>query len=240
MFYFNLLYLFMNTNFLNSVPDSEFPLENNMRFKYSISNVDGKNNINFNFNWLDNGNMWERRIEGVGSSASDLHVTLRVKDEKFFSRVLLAGDIGFGEAYQAGDFETDNLTGLIRLLIDNAGAMEAEKTSWAIAGKLRNRLIQWLNKNTVKGSRRNIYAHYDLGNDFFKLFLDPTMMYSCARFEHGDTLEAAQMRKVHSILDKADVRAGDHVLEIGSGWGTLAVEAVKRGARITTLTMATH
>ena len=173
-----------------------------------------------------------------GDADSPVRANLRVKRADFFRRVLMWGDVGFGEAYQAGDFETDDLTALIRLFIENGEAMEVENTRWALWGKIRNRLRHVLNKNTVGGSRRNIYAHYDLGNDFFKLFLDPTMMYSCARFEDGDTLESAQLRKVNSILDKACVTAGDHILEIGSGWGTLAAEAVKRGARVTTLTIS--
>jgi cyclopropane-fatty-acyl-phospholipid synthase len=173
-----------------------------------------------------------------GDAGSPLRATLRVKRPDFFKRVLLWGDVGFGEAYQAGDFETDDLTGLIRLFIENGETMEVEHTRWALWGKVRNRLRHLMNKNSLAGSRRNIYAHYDLGNDFFGLFLDPTMMYSCARFESGDDLESAQRRKVAAILDKARVQAGDHVLEIGSGWGTLASEAVKRGARVTTLTIS--
>ena len=173
-----------------------------------------------------------------GDPASPVRASLRVKRSDFFRRVLMWGDVGFGEAYQFGDFETDDLTALIRLFIENGEAMEVENTRWALWGKIRNRLRHLMNKNTVGGSRRNIYAHYDLGNEFFGLFLDPTMMYSCARFEEGDTLESAQLRKVNAILDKARVQAGDHILEIGSGWGTLSAEAVKRGARVTTLTIS--
>ena len=173
-----------------------------------------------------------------GDPASPVRASLRVKRADFFKRVLIWGDVGFGEAYQAGDFETDDLTGLIRLFIENGEAMEVENTRWALWGKVRNRLRHLLNKNTVGGSPRNIYAHYDLGNEFFKLFLDPTLMYSCARFEDGDTLESAQTRKVDSILDKARVSAGDHVLEFGSGWGSLAARAVARGAKVTSLTIS--
>ncbi|MDE2142796.1 MAG: class I SAM-dependent methyltransferase [Elusimicrobia bacterium] len=173
-----------------------------------------------------------------GDPESPVRADIRVRRAAFFKRVLLWGDVGFGEAYQAGDFETDDLTALIRLFIENGEAMEAENSRFALWGKIRNRLRHALNRNTPAGSRRNIYAHYDLGNEFFKLFLDPTMMYSCARFADGDTLESAQLRKVNSILDKAGVGAGDHVLEIGSGWGSLAAEAVKRGARVTTLTIS--
>ena len=105
-----------------------------------------------------------------GDPASPVRASLRVKRTDFFKRVLMWGDVGFGEAYQAGDFETDDLTALIRLFIENGEAMEVENTRWALWGKIRNRLRHVMNKNTVGGSRRNIYAHYDLGNDFFKLF----------------------------------------------------------------------
>jgi cyclopropane-fatty-acyl-phospholipid synthase len=160
-----------------------------------------------------------------GDAASPARADLRVRRPDFFRRILLWGDVGFGEAYQAGDFETSSLTALIRLFIENGEAMEAENTRFAFWGKLRNRLRHLFNANTVSGSRRNIYAHYDLGNEFFRLFLDPTLMYSCARFEPGDGLESAQRRKVGMILDKARIVPGDEVLEIGSGWCTCAIEA---------------
>jgi len=173
-----------------------------------------------------------------GDAASPVRASLRVKRASFFRRVLLWGDVGFGEAYQHGDFETDDLTALIRLFIENGEAMAVENGRWAAWGKIRNRMRHLMNRNTESGSRRNIYAHYDLGNEFFKLFLDPTLMYSCAKFETGDTLETAQRRKVGMILDKAGVRPGDHVLEIGSGWGTCAIEAAKRCAKVTTMTIS--
>lgn len=173
-----------------------------------------------------------------GDPASPILARLRVKRASFFRRVLLWGDVGFGEAYQHGDFETDDLTGLIRLFIENGEALAVERGSWAAWGRMRNRLRHLLNRNTESGSRRNIHAHYDLGNEFFSLFLDPTLMYSCAKFEPGDSLESAQRRKVGLILDKAGVREGDRVLEIGSGWGTCAVEAARRGAKVTTMTVS--
>lgn len=173
-----------------------------------------------------------------GEAETPLAAGITVKRHAFFRRVLLWGDVGFGEAYQAGDFTTDDLTAVIRLFIENGEAMEVDHGWWASWGKVRNRLRHLLNRNTVSGSRRNIYAHYDLGNQFFSLFLDPSLMYSCARFEPGDGLEQAQRRKVASVLDKAAVQEGDKLLEIGSGWGTCAVEAARRGAQVTTITIS--
>jgi cyclopropane-fatty-acyl-phospholipid synthase len=177
-------------------------------------------------------------VRVFGDPDSPVRANVAVRRADFFKRILLWGDVGFGEAYQAGDFETDDLTALVRLFIENGEAMEVEHTRFALWGKIRNRLRHLFNANTLAGSRRNIYAHYDLGNEFFKLFLDPTMMYSCAAFEPGDTLEDAQRRKVSMVLDKARIQPGDEVLEIGSGWGTCAIEAAKRGAKVTTLTIS--
>lgn len=173
-----------------------------------------------------------------GEPGSTLRADLRVSAPAFFSRVLLEGDVGFGEAYQAGEFESGDLVALIRLLIDNAEALTIERGPWSLGARLLGRLRHWLRRNTVSGSRRNIRAHYDLGDEFFRTFLDPALLYSCALFGPEDDLEAAQRRKVAAILDKARLRPGERLLEIGSGWGALAVEAARRGAEVTTLTIS--
>ena len=173
-----------------------------------------------------------------GGSAPGPEAALRVLRPAFFRRVLLGGDVGFGEAYQAGDFESPDLAALVTFLIRNVDAADSARGPWALAGELRDALLHRLRANTLEGSRRNIEAHYDLGDEFYRLFLDPTMTYSCAVFGGGDSLEAAQRRKVSMILDKAAVRAGDSVLEIGSGWGALALEAARRGAKVVTLTLS--
>ncbi|MBD3265561.1 DUF1365 family protein [bacterium] len=175
-----------------------------------------------------------------GDPSSLIKADINVKDYHFFRRVGKAGDIGFGEAYTAGDWDTTNLTNLLRLMIDNREAMNDHVVSWAKVGRVMNRIRHALQRNTRTGSRKNIHAHYDLSNDFFRNVLDPTMTYSCALFkEDGESLEQAQKNKLHVIIQKAEISAEDHVLEIGTGWGGFAIEAVKQtGCRVTSLTLS--
>lgn len=153
--------------------------------------------------------------------------------------LVLGGDLGAAEAFLDGEWSTDDLPGLVRLFVANATLFDRETwlTRVASAG---NRLLHALNRNTRAGSRRNIRAHYDLGNDLYRLFLDPSMTYSCALFETGrETLEEAQRKKLRRIAEKARIRPGDHVLEIGCGWGSFACLAAQEfGARVTGITLS--
>ena len=153
--------------------------------------------------------------------------------------LVLRGDLGAAEAFLDGEWSTDDLPGLVRLFVANAPLFDRETwlTRVASAG---NRLLHALNRNTRAGSRRNIRAHYDLGNDLYRLFLDPSMTYSCALFETGrETLEEAQRNKLRRIAEKARIRPGDHVLEIGCGWGSFACLAAREfGARVTGITLS--
>ena len=153
-------------------------------------------------------------------------------------RVLSSGDIGFAESYMRGDWESPNLAELLILLVKNEQALSAQSRSSALAAWL-NRLRHRMNRNSIRGSRRNIAAHYDLGNDFYRLWLDPSMTYSSALFENGETdLERAQQRKYNRLLDLLEAKPGQRVLEIGCGWGGLALEAAKRGLRVTGITLS--
>ncbi len=153
--------------------------------------------------------------------------------------LVLGGDLGAAEAYLDGEWSTDDLPGLVRLFVANAALFDRETwlTRLSSAG---DRLLHALNRNTRAGSRRNIRAHYDLGNELYRLFLDPSMTYSCALFETGrETLEEAQQKKLRRIAEKARIRPGDHVLEIGCGWGSFACLAAReRGARVTGITLS--
>jgi len=146
-----------------------------------------------------------------------------------FRDVLTQGDIGFADGYISGAWDTPDLTGLLCLLASNRNSLDqAIYGRWW--GKLYNRLRHLLNANTRSGARRNIASHYDLGNDFYSLWLDPSMTYSSARFD-GDTglpLEAAQARKYQRILDLLDLPAGQSLLEVGCGWGGFAEHAARR------------
>ena len=128
-----------------------------------------------------------------------------------------------------GHWSADDLVGVLRLLLRNREAMDSLETGLAALGAPLRAAAHWLHRNTRSGSRRNISAHYDIGNDFYRLFLDETMMYSCALFERpGMTLAQAQEAKLEAICRKLDLRPGDHVVEIETGWGGFALHAASR------------
>lgn len=165
---------------------------------------------------------------------------LTVLDPRFYRAVTLAGHLGAAEAYIDGWWTTDDLTALVRVLVRNREVLEELEGGIArVAAPLR-----WIaharNRNTRRGSRRNIHAHYDLGNAFFAEFLDETLTYSCAFFEHpGATLRDASIAKYDRLIRKLGLNASHHVLEIGTGWGGFALHAAATyGCRITTTTVS--
>jgi cyclopropane-fatty-acyl-phospholipid synthase len=169
-----------------------------------------------------------------------------VRPEALYRRIAAHPKIGIGEGYMAGDWKAGEGTDLAAVLLPFAERMTTAVPP--VLQKLRrvvDRPIPAEERNSVQGSQRNIEAHYDLSNDLFAAFLDETMSYSSALFDESlpfaeQDLEQAQRRKVSAALDLAGVRAGSRVLEIGTGWGTLAVEAAKRGASVTTITLSTE
>ncbi|KAK9821949.1 hypothetical protein WJX81_001503 [Elliptochloris bilobata] len=171
-----------------------------------------------------------------------LAATVRVLRADFFRQVVARHDTGLGEAYMAGNFEADDLGGLMAVAVANARAIEARRGALGVANWLGARLLAAAHRrraNTLDGSRRNIEEHYDAGNDMYRLFLDATMTYSSGLHQPGDTLEQAQLRKMDALLAKARVTADDHVLEIGCGWGSLALRAVQTtGCRWTGITVS--
>ena len=183
------------------------------------------------------------RVLGAGPPASpELQV---VRPAAFFARLGRDAKIGFGEAYMAGDWRAGSGTDLADLLTPFASRLTTLVP--APLQKLRalvDKRVPANHENTLDGSRTNIAAHYDLSNDLFAAFLDPTMTYSCAWFDGSEPiaaatrLEEAQLRKIDGILDLAGVQAGTRMLEIGSGWGSLAIRAAQRGARVTTITLS--
>ena len=167
-------------------------------------------------------------------------VTLRIHDYRFFSRVALGGDIGFGESFMDGDWESDDVVGVIRYFIKNRPRVQDGKLLTNVAARMLETVRHRLQRNTILGSRKNIRRHYDLSNAFFQVFLDPTMAYSSAIFRTPEErLESAQRRKFRRIIDKAKITKDDHVLEIGCGWGGFAIEAVRQtGCRVTGITVS--
>jgi cyclopropane-fatty-acyl-phospholipid synthase len=166
-------------------------------------------------------------------------VSMHVHDEVMFSQILARGDIGLAEAYIDGAWDAPDLTGVMTLLAKNRDALRT-----AVYGRwqslLMARIRHWLNNNSKTGSRKNIMAHYDLGNDFYKLWLDPSMSYSSALYRAVDdgNLETAQRAKYRRILRRIGAQPGQHVLEIGCGWGGFAEMAVADGLKTTGVTLS--
>jgi cyclopropane-fatty-acyl-phospholipid synthase len=180
-------------------------------------------------------------VQTVGDGQGP-HISIHLHNWNAFGAALKSGDIGFAESYIAGDWTTPDLAGLLGLLLANRKALdEVIFGSWV--GRLAYRLRHLLNRNTKSNSRKNIHAHYDLGNAFYTLWLDGTMNYSSALFEEGldQDMQQAQHAKVRRALRMAGVQSGDRVLEIGCGWGALAEKAtVEFGAQVTGVTLSTE
>ncbi|WP_420712696.1 class I SAM-dependent methyltransferase [Ancylobacter sp. SL191] len=178
-----------------------------------------------------------QRLSGRGAEAGP-EATLVLHRWRAIRRLLAGGDIGFSDAYIDGDWTSPDLAALIELAALNQAQM-TRTIAAMLPLRLWNRLSHALNANSKRGSRRNIAFHYDLGNDFYRLWLDPSMTYSSALFEdRTQSLEAAQQAKIARILDLLELDAGDSVLEIGCGWGGLAGALGDAGAQVTGLTLS--
>ncbi len=179
----------------------------------------------------------ELRLPGGEShrAGSGEPVVVTVESNDLFRRLARSPRIGLGESYVAGDWHTDDLPGLVALVIRNAELWRRD-SRLARVERFRPYLTP---RQSLRKARDNIGYHYDLGNDLYRLFLDESMTYSCAVWEQGDTLEQAQERKLRLICDKLRLRPGDHVLEIGCGWGSFALMAAgEYGARVTGVTIS--
>lgn len=174
-----------------------------------------------------------------GQDHSDLAVTITVNDYSFFTSLLLKSDLGLAESYMKNNWTTPNLSDVFKLFIKNNHLMKTTR-SFSFFSKLIKLFQHKSRKNNIKNSKKNIFEHYDLGNDFFKLFLDDGMVYSSAMFKSPEqTLEDAQLDKINHILTLSDIKSRHHILEIGSGWGSLAIQAAKTiGCRVTTVTIS--
>jgi cyclopropane-fatty-acyl-phospholipid synthase len=172
--------------------------------------------------------------------AGDPEIHVIVRDPAFYAELAFGGSVGAGESYMLGHWSASDLTGLVRLMLRNRGALDGMEAGWARLTAPLRVAAHWMHRNTRAGSRRNISAHYDLGNEFYRLFLDDTMMYSCALFERsGMTLAEAQAAKLDAVCRKLELGPRDHVLEIGTGWGGFALHAAGRyGCKVTTTTIS--
>jgi len=165
---------------------------------------------------------------------------IAVHNERFFTRAVLAGDVGIGESYMDGDWSTPDLVAVVRLGVRNLNRLESGHRFLSAFRRMADWLQHRSNGNSEEGSKRNIAYHYDLGNDFYRLFLDRTLAYSSAYYEReSDSLERAQTRKYEHICNKLRLGPNDHLLEIGTGWGGFAAFAAEHfGCRITTTTIS--
>jgi cyclopropane-fatty-acyl-phospholipid synthase len=179
-----------------------------------------------------------RRVYGDPASA---HLgEIRVHDDAAAVRMLFGGEIGAGEAYMDGHWSSPDMPALLRVAALNREALSLPKGWWRLPMQLQKTIAHRTRRNTIAGSRRNIEAHYDLGNDFYRLFLDETLTYSSAVFTSPDqSLADAQRTKYRVIAERAGLRGGEHVLEIGSGWGGFALYAAgELGCRVTSITVS--
>ena len=175
-----------------------------------------------------------------GDPHADVAARIKVTDSRFYSDVAFGGAVGGGEAYVRGYWQADSLTDVVRILARNRSVLEQMDSGVARLTKPMLKLFHRINQNTRRGSRRNISAHYDLGNDFFELWLDRSMTYSSGIFEKPQaSLEDAQAAKLERLCRKLQLDADDHLLEIGTGWGALAIFAARNfGCRVTTTTIS--
>lgn len=181
----------------------------------------------------------------MGDAAHTHHADIKINQSLFFKRIALYGDVGFAESYMHGEWETSDLTKLLAwflLNVDHAPTLSGSKLQKGILNIFRfvNKFWHNTRKNSLRGAKRNISEHYDLSNDFFALFLDKTMTYSSAYFSNPEMrLEDAQLLKYENLCANIKLKANDHVLEIGTGWGGFAVYAAKKyNCRVTTVTIS--
>jgi cyclopropane-fatty-acyl-phospholipid synthase len=192
---------------------------------------------------LQHGHLQLITPQGECLTFGDLHqppsATLQIHDWRACARIIKAGDIGFAESYEAGWIDSPDLTAVLCLAIRNDAVLE----KMVFGGKLTTlwyRLKHLLRPNTREGSRKNIHAHYDIGNDFYRLWLDPSWTYSSAIFagDYAQSLQSAQQRKYQRIIDELGLRAGHRVLEVGCGWGGFAEHASRLGIHVHGITIS--
>jgi len=177
---------------------------------------------------------------GEQESDEKTTATLIIHDNSCYSEIMTGGSIGAAESFMTGDWSTPDLTQLVRVMVSNLDILDQMEGGLASLSKPLLKAFHYFNSNSEKGSRRNIAAHYDLGNDLFELFLDPTMMYSSGIFPTADSsMEEASLNKLKIICEKLNLSEQDNVVEIGTGWGGFAIYAAKNyGCRVTTTTIS--
>lgn len=182
----------------------------------------------------------ENKKVSVFGKSNRIRADIKVLNPNFYAYILFGGSIGAAESYMRGDWRSKNLTDVIRLMAINSAAMDSMEGSYKVLLQPLLKIIHYLNKNTVAGSKKNIVRHYDLSNDFFALFLDASMMYSSAIYANTKmNLEEAAINKIKIICEKLKLKSTDRLVEIGSGWGGFAIYAAQNyGCHVTTTTIS--
>ncbi|OBT15992.1 cyclopropane-fatty-acyl-phospholipid synthase [Vibrio sp. UCD-FRSSP16_10] len=179
-------------------------------------------------------------VNHFGPSFSSIHSSINVYHPDFYSRMIKGGSIAVAEAYMDGWWDSSDLTSVMTLMALNLNALDAMNNKQSLFTSALHKIDHWLNRNTVANSKKNIQAHYDLGNDLYQQFLDRNMLYSSAIFHHAsDSLEQAQVNKMDRLCQQLQLTADDHVIEIGTGWGGMAIYMAQTyGCRVTTTTIS--
>ena len=182
----------------------------------------------------------ERFSFGEDESTAKMAAGIRVEDGSFYGDIAFGGSVGAGEAYMRGAWQCDDLVSLVRILLRNRHVLQGMERGAARLTRPLQKLFHRVNRNTRTGARRNIAAHYDLGNEFFALWLDESMMYSSAIFpDPSVSLADAQRHRLDIVCERLGLGPRDHVVEIGTGWGGFAIHAArKHGCRVTTTTIS--
>lgn len=181
------------------------------------------------------------QVHSFGEQSPDaLTAHVVVTDPAFYKAVVFNGSIGGGESYMKQQWHTPDLVALVRIMVMNMSLLDRMDNGKSRLAQLFDKFFHRRNRNTVDGSRKNIAAHYDLSNTFFSTFLDPTMMYSSAIFRNKtDALEAASLNKLKHICERLQLKPSDHLVEIGTGWGSMAIYAARHyGCKVTTTTIS--
>lgn len=175
-----------------------------------------------------------------GDEHAELKTVITVVDPAFYQKMVMAGSVGGGEAYIYGWWRCDNLTALVRIFALNLTTLDKLDSAITRLGRPLLKVLNWRNRNSKAQAKKNIAAHYDLGNEMYRLFLDDSMMYSSAVYPAADAdLAAAQQHKLKLICDKLHLKSSDHLLEIGTGWGSMAIYAAQHyGCKVTTTTIS--
>ncbi|WP_425601992.1 class I SAM-dependent methyltransferase [Shewanella insulae] len=175
-----------------------------------------------------------------GERSTNLSAQINVLDPSFYRDLIQGGSIGAAEAFLDGKWTSPDLTCLIQLMARNQTRLDALEQKMAWLNRIKHLLLRRSQRNTEHGAKRNILAHYDIGNELYERFLDDSMLYSCALYgDTAQTLAQAQQNKLQTICDKLELKPGEHVVEIGTGWGALAIYMAQHyGCRVTTTTIS--